>query len=66
MFQSDTIGIELRNMVAICLNHQRDEGQISQIVYMRAVIKNTIIVDFDTKKAQTGQMGSTSFPVGAF
>lgn len=38
VFQSDTMGSELRIMVTICLNHDRDEGQICQIVYLRAVI----------------------------
>jgi hypothetical protein len=35
--QSDTIGIELRNMVAIHLNHHRDEGQIRLFIKVRAI-----------------------------
>jgi hypothetical protein len=37
VFQSDTMGSELRNMVAICLNHHRDEGLIGLYLYMSGV-----------------------------
>jgi len=35
VFQSDTLGSELRIMAAICLNHHRDEGQIGLICTCR-------------------------------
>ena len=66
MFQSDTMGSELRIMVPICLNHDRDEGQICQIVYLRAVIYNSIIVDLILKKPKQEGRTVPLFLLGLF
>lgn len=63
--QSDTIGVELRNLGTIYLNHKASIEVNSQYVYTKAITVVTKTFVFDTKKPQSGRTDGAVIPVGA-